>query len=69
MLVAVYGLVSSERTLYRPLDAATQMINFNLWWGMIMLAFGNFMVLGGGPLRPQGQAIARVQNGKERERY
>jgi hypothetical protein len=47
LLVALYGLVSSARTLYRPLNSAqTQVINLNLWWGLVMLAFGIFMVLG-----------------------
>ena len=47
LLVAIYGMFSSERTLYHPLDSAqTLVINLNLWWGLVMLAFGIFMVLG-----------------------
>jgi hypothetical protein len=47
VLVAIYGLISSDRTFYRPLDAAdTRMINLNLSWGLVMLAFGALMVLG-----------------------
>ena len=47
LLVAIYGLISSARTLYRPLDGGTiASINLNLWWGLVMLAFGIFMVLG-----------------------
>ena len=47
LLVALYGLFSSDRTLYRPLESAqTQAINLNLWWGLVMLAFGMFMLLG-----------------------
>ena len=47
LLVAIYGMFSSERTLYHPLDSAqTQVINLNLWWGLVMLAFGIFMILG-----------------------
>ena len=53
-LVAVYGLISSARTLYRPLDSAqTQVINLNLWWGLVMLVFGMCMVLGA--VRAQGR--------------
>ena len=53
-LVAVYGLISSARTLYRPLDsAATKAINLNLWWGLVMLVFGICMVAGA--LRAQGR--------------
>ncbi len=46
VLVAIYGLVSSARTQYRPLDGSTtELINLNLWWGLVMLAFGLFMVI------------------------
>jgi hypothetical protein len=46
-MVAIYGLISSDRTFYRPLDMAdTRMINLNLSWGLVMLAFGALMVLG-----------------------
>jgi len=46
-IVGAYGLVSSARTLYRPLDSTqTEVINLNLWWGLVMLGFGIFMVLG-----------------------
>ena len=47
VMVAIYGLVSSDRTFYRPLDTAdTRMINLNLSWGLVMLAFGALMILG-----------------------
>ena len=47
VLVAVYGLLSSDRTLFHSLGAFnTQTINLNLWWGLVMLAFGAFMILG-----------------------
>lgn len=48
VLVALYGLISSARTRFVPLDnsAAERLINLNLWWGLIMLAFGIFMILG-----------------------
>ncbi|HEY5163975.1 MAG TPA: hypothetical protein VII81_13280 [Terriglobales bacterium] len=46
-MVAIYGLISSDRTFYRPLDMAdTRMINLNLSWGLVMLAFGALMILG-----------------------
>ena len=47
VLVAIYGLFSSDRTFYRPLDIAiTRTINLNLWWGLVMLAFGVCMIIG-----------------------
>ncbi len=47
ILVALYGLISPARTQYRPLDMSTlRLINLNLWWGIIMLAFGAFMIVG-----------------------
>lgn len=47
VLVAIYGLVSDARTQYRPLDgSSTELINLNLWWGLILLAFGGLMIVG-----------------------
>lgn len=47
VLVAFYGLVSPVRTLYRPIDASQVLVfNLNLWWGLVMLAFGLVMVVG-----------------------
>lgn len=46
-LVALYGLISSDRTLYRPLGTeVTRSINTNLWWGLVMLGFGVIMLAG-----------------------
>ncbi len=46
VLVALYGVISPERTEYRMPGAATQTINLNLCWGVVMLVFGVLMVLG-----------------------
>ena len=47
VLVAVYGLIAPARTVYRPLDRSVELpINLNLWWGLVMLAFGVVMVIG-----------------------
>jgi hypothetical protein len=47
IVVAIYGLISSARTPYRPLDGgATALINLNLWWGLVMLVFGVVMIAG-----------------------
>lgn len=47
VLVAFYGLISPARTHYLPLDhSAEDWINLNLWWGLVMLAFGLFMIVG-----------------------
>ncbi len=40
-LLAVYGAVS-DRALYRVSEG----INVNAWWGIVMLAFGVFMLFG-----------------------
>ncbi len=40
--VAVYGLFSASRT-----DLWALRINMNLWWGLIMAAFGLAMIWGG----------------------
>jgi hypothetical protein len=47
VLLALFGLISPVRAQYHPLDAgAVRMINLNLWWGLVMLIFGLWMVLG-----------------------
>lgn len=40
-LVAAYGFFSSDQEHLRSLG-----INLNLWWGLVMLAFGLWMTLG-----------------------
>jgi hypothetical protein len=39
-IVAVYGLFSDPAIYERSLG-----ININLWWGLVMLAFGAFMLI------------------------
>jgi len=46
VLVGIYGLISPARTEYRPADAAARAVNLNLWWGLVMLAFGVVMLIG-----------------------
>ena len=41
-LLALYGLVSDPAIYRRSLD-----ININLWWGLVMLAFGIVMTVAG----------------------
>ena len=41
-LLVLYGLVSSPAIYERSLG-----INVNLWWGLVMLAFGAVMALAG----------------------
>jgi hypothetical protein len=41
-LLVLYGLVSSPAIYERSLG-----INVNLWWGLVMLAFGAVMTLAG----------------------
>jgi hypothetical protein len=42
VLVTVYGLISDSAIYQRSLD-----ININLWWGLVMLAFGAIMTFAG----------------------
>ena len=38
-LMAVFGLVSDPEIYHRSLD-----INVNLWWGLVLLVFGGWML-------------------------
>ena len=38
-LMTVFGLVSSPEIYHRSLD-----INVNLWWGLVLLVFGGWML-------------------------
>jgi hypothetical protein len=40
VLVTIFGLVSDKGIYSRSLN-----ININLWWGLVMLAFGGFMLI------------------------
>jgi hypothetical protein len=52
MVLAVYGAVAPHRTMFRPdLSGAEHALNLNLWWGLVMLAFGIFMVLGAAKIK------------------
>jgi membrane protein implicated in regulation of membrane protease activity len=39
-ILTVFGLVSDKEIYNRSLN-----ININLWWGLVMLAFGGFMLI------------------------
>jgi len=39
-IITIFGLVSDPKIYERSLG-----ININLWWGLVMLAFGLFMLL------------------------
>ena len=39
-IIAIFGLVSDPKIYERSLG-----ININLWWGLVMLDFGLFMLL------------------------
>ena len=39
VLMVIYGMVSDPATYQRSLG-----ININLWWGLILLVFGGFML-------------------------
>jgi hypothetical protein len=49
-LLTAFGLVTRGTSIYAP----CQGINANLWWGLILLAFGAFMFLSG----RKGQLLA-----------
>jgi hypothetical protein len=55
-LLAVYGLVSDKTIYQRSLG-----ININLWWGLVMLAFGVAMYLlgrrGTSGIRPSEESV------------
>ena len=57
-LLALYGAVSGERTVFHPETGAEHVLNLNLWWGLAMLAFGVFMIVG---------AMRRSASGEEKE--
>jgi len=40
VMVALYGL-ASDKKIY---DSTSLGININLWWGLVLLAFGSFML-------------------------
>ena len=42
LMLVGYGLVAPDRTGAATLSAGT---NVNLWWGLVLLAFGIFMLL------------------------
>ncbi len=46
-LLVLYGLASDPAIYQRSLG-----ININLWWGLVMLAFGLLMILAGWRGRP-----------------
>jgi hypothetical protein len=47
VVLLVYGAAAPHRTVYRPdLLGPEHVLNLNLWWGVVLLAFGVFMVLG-----------------------
>jgi hypothetical protein len=73
-LLAAYGLFSDAALYRRSLG-----INVNLWWGLVLLAFGALMLVmgrrGGAALRPaeesrEGRALEEMEHreGLERER-
>ncbi len=39
-IITIYGLVSDKEIYQRSLG-----ININLWWGLVMFAFGAFMLV------------------------
>jgi membrane protein implicated in regulation of membrane protease activity len=39
-IISIYGLVSDPAIYERSLN-----ININLWWGLVMFAFGAFMLI------------------------
>jgi hypothetical protein len=39
-IITIYGLVSDKELYERSLG-----ININLWWGLVMFAFGAFMLI------------------------
>jgi len=43
LLLAGYGLATAGDA---PHDARTLSVNINLWWGLVMLAFGILLLLG-----------------------
>ncbi len=54
ILLTLYGLTTDPALYHRSLD-----ININLWWGLVLLAFGVVMTLAGrrrpgGPPRGEG---------------
>ena len=42
LMLVGYGLLATESTSAATLSAGT---NVNLWWGLVLLAFGIFMLL------------------------
>ena len=42
LMLVGYGLVAPERATAATLSTGT---NVNLWWGLVMLAFGIFMLV------------------------
>ncbi len=41
LLLAIYGVATADSEMY----AHSLGINVNLWWGLVMLAFGLFMLV------------------------
>jgi hypothetical protein len=40
VIIAIYGMVSDPAIYQRCLD-----ININLWWGLVMVAFGGVLLI------------------------
>jgi hypothetical protein len=59
----LYGLTSDPAMYAKSLG-----VNVNLWWGLVLLAFGVVMLLLGAPQRAQRAAAARSTSTKPGER-
>ena len=74
-LLALYGVVTGGSEMYARHSLG---ININLWWGLVMLAFGVVMIWLGrrgtsamrpAEISPEGRIIEEIEHrtGKERE--
>ena len=62
-VLAVYGAVSDQRVYEKSLG-----ININLWWGLVILAFGLLMLLLAWLGRASGRTTTPTVKPGERER-
>jgi len=70
-LLAVFGLLSDQRLYQRSLG-----VNINLWWGLVLLAFGIVMLMLArhgasrrrSMIQPQGRAGESASEGSENAR-